>query len=225
METFKDKVLQFYSNLSEPRKLPEGVHVLNPYTEKVVWDTVTSFYTKYFNDTKKRVFIFGINPGRLGAGATGVPFADTSVLEACGIETKVPKTTESSATFVADVISKYGGPESFYSDFFITNTCPFGFIKEGVNFNYYDDRACLQTLMPYIQKTLKQQKEFGAHCVGIVFGKGKNFQFIKKLNDSQMFFDTLVPLEHPHFIMQYRRRRVDEYQKAYLETFRDVLRG
>jgi hypothetical protein len=36
----------------------------------------SSFYQKYYADNKKRSLIIGINPGRFGAGVTGIPFTD-----------------------------------------------------------------------------------------------------------------------------------------------------
>ncbi|RME10416.1 MAG: DUF4918 family protein, partial [Bacteroidetes bacterium] len=54
----------------------------------------------------------------------------------------------------------------------------------------------------------------------ICLGEGKNFKFLKKLNEEQGFFEEVVPLSHPRFIMQYRRKKLDDYLKAYLDVLR-----
>ena len=62
---------------------------------------LTAFYQKYYTDSQPRNFMFGINPGRFGAGITGVPFTDPVRLETeCGIQNDFPKKQELSAQFV-----------------------------------------------------------------------------------------------------------------------------
>jgi len=43
----------------------------------VVRKLIREFYTKFYSDCKPRQLVLGINPGRFGAGATGIPFTDT----------------------------------------------------------------------------------------------------------------------------------------------------
>jgi hypothetical protein len=52
-----------------------------------------------------------------------------------------------------------------------------------------------------------------------VLGTGKNEKFISKLNEQNQFFDKLVALEHPRFIMQYKSRTKNEYIDKYLRAF------
>ncbi len=50
---------------------------------------------KYYHDFNQRKFMIGINPGRHGAGVTGVPFTDTKRLESvCGIKMESAHTHE-----------------------------------------------------------------------------------------------------------------------------------
>ncbi len=70
MEIYKSKI-----------NCPRGVEVLNPYLDDEVMKLCKIFYDKYYNDDRGRVFIVGINPGRFGAGITGIPFTDPVVLE------------------------------------------------------------------------------------------------------------------------------------------------
>jgi hypothetical protein len=88
----------------------------------------------------------GINPGRFGAGVTGIPFTDTKRLEEkCWLTIEGLTTYEPSSVFVYDVIEAYGGVEKFYSDYYISSVCPLGFVKfnekgKEINYNYYDSR-------------------------------------------------------------------------------------
>ena len=36
------------------------------------------------------------------------------------------------------------GEQKFYNKFFISSVCPFGFIKDNKNFNYYDNDMILK---------------------------------------------------------------------------------
>jgi hypothetical protein len=145
--TFARKVIEFNRNLDFKGTLPEGVFIMNPFLENhVVNELVAEFYMKFFSDNKVRKLILGINPGRLGAGSTGIPFTDTKRLnENCGISFTGFRTFEPSSAFIYEMISAFGGAKKFYGKYFLSAICPLGFTKEGknekpVNFNYYDTR-------------------------------------------------------------------------------------
>jgi hypothetical protein len=78
---FADKVLTFYRNLRITESLPEGVEVMNPYQSDTAFHVCKLFYERFYNDDSKRFLILGINPGRNGAGITGIPFTDPVKLE------------------------------------------------------------------------------------------------------------------------------------------------
>ena len=42
--------------------------------------------------------------------------------------------------------------------------------------------------------------------VAFVLGCGKNSQYLRQANAEKGWFDELVAIEHPRFIMQYRRK-------------------
>lgn len=175
------------------------------------------FYTKYFNDTKKRFFLFGINPGRFGAGVTGVPFTDPIILEnVCGIKNSFQKKNELSSIFIYEMIDALGGPKKFYSKFFISSLCPLGFVKDGKNYNYYDDKKLYNAVEKHMIKAIDfQQSLLCNQAKGFSIGQGKNFKVFKALNDKHKWFDEVVPLPHPRWVMQYRRKTkatyIDEY--------------
>ena len=47
-------------------------------------------------------------------------------------------------------------------------------------------------------------------------GEGENFRFLSQLNDEMRYFKRIIPLSHPRFIMQYRRKKVADYIADYL---------
>ena len=63
---------------------------------------------------------------------------------------------------------------------------------------------------------LKKQLDFGVHrdrC--FCLGEGKNLEYLQRINKAHNFFSHIVPLSHPRFIMQYRRKLVAEYVEEY----------
>jgi hypothetical protein len=168
--------------------------------------------------------IIGINPGRLGAGSTGLPFTDTKRLkDFCQIDIHDLHTHEPSSVFIYDVITKYGGPEAFYQKFYITSAFPLGFtttsqLNKTINYNYYDSNELKQMVRPYILKHLKAQIELGCYTdKAFVLGTNKNYAFLSKLNQEEKLFKDLIPLEHPRYIMQYKLKSKESYLADYLE--------
>ena len=75
MQTFAEKVISFNHRLTYTGNLPEGFKVVNPFLENPeTREVMEVFYRKYYNDYQERRFLIGINPGRQGAGVTGVPY-------------------------------------------------------------------------------------------------------------------------------------------------------
>jgi hypothetical protein len=222
--SFADRVLLFYKGLQITDPLPGGVEVLNPYVDETGFDLCKTFYKKYYGDEARRFMILGINPGRNGGGITGVPFTDPIKLEKiCGIQNTLPKKPELSADFIHTMIAAFGGVDLFFSKFYINSVSPLGFIKEGKNVNYYDTPALLKALEPFIRVSIEKQLAFGIKKhTGFCLGEGENFRYLQKLNDQKKYFDQLIPLAHPRFIMQYKRKLVPGYIQDYLNKFNSV---
>lgn len=220
METWATHLTEFYGTLQPPAKLPNGVTWLHPQQSGEVMEIATTFFEKFYNDTAPRRLLLGINPGRFGAGVTGVNFtAPKQLAHDCGIAHDLRMQSELSAEFIYSVINAYGGPEVFYKHFFIGSVCPLGFVKGGKNINYYDDKDLLQTVNPFIVANLKKLLSF--HVITdtcLCIGGEKNFRFLNALNEEHGFFKKIVPLPHPRFILQYRRRQRDEYLQHYLDA-------
>jgi hypothetical protein len=218
---FSQKVLSFFKTLKIPSTLPKGVEVLNPYNNPATFELCKHFYNQYYADLNFRKIILGINPGRLGAGLTGIPFTDPIKLkDVCEIDTMLPRKAELSADFIYLMIKAYGGPASFYKNFYFSSVSPLGFTKEGKNLNYYDDKKLTETLTPFILSCMTKQLKFGittksAYCLG----EGENYKFLSKLNAQHHFFENIIPLAHPRFIMQYKRKNLNKYIDQYIEAF------
>lgn len=220
--TFADHVLTFFQQLQIRTVLPDGVEVLNPYVDAQAMELCRQFYKKYYDDTNPRRLILGINPGRLGGGLTGIPFTDPIKLEKfCEIPNTLQKKAELSADFMYAMITAFGGPASFYRQFYFSSVSPLGFTKDSKNLNYYDIRELQESLRPFIIQSLRQTLTFGTSTsVCYCLGEGENFRFLTRLNAELRIFDEVIPLAHPRFIMQYRRKKVNEYIDDYLDKFR-----
>ena len=222
MKTWAEHLYEFYSSLGPPQKLPNNVQWLYPQQSTEVMGVVQRFVQQYFHDTRKRTLFLGINPGRFGAGVTGVNFtAPKQLTEDCGIEHPFKKQSELSAEFIYAMINAYGGPRKFYHHHFIGSVCPLGFVQGGKNINYYDDRELLKAVEPFIIESIERQLSFPvdrSRCLCI--GGEKNFKYLSALNAKNKWFQEVVPLPHPRFIMQYRRSQVEQFIQLYLDAIK-----
>lgn len=181
---------------------------------------VKEFFRKYYSENHPRKLILGINPGRFGAGITGINFtAPRQLKENCNIDHPWKNSSELSAEFIYQMIDAYGGPDIFYKDYFLSAVSPLGFTRDGRNINYYDDKALQAKLTPFIVKSIKQQLSFGIISdTCFIIGGEKNYRFLNELNNQYSFFNKIIPLAHPRFIMQYRRKELQKYIGEYLNA-------
>lgn len=224
MALFDSKVVSFFSKLKLDGILPDGIAVMNPYQHADTMKCVRQFYTKFYHDSNERIFIIGINPGRFGGGLTGISFTDPVALrDYCDIENNLGLKRELSSEFMFKTIDLFGGTEKFFGSFFMTAICPLGFTKNGTNYNYYDDKKLEEAVRPFIARTFEQQVAFGANRdAAIILGRGKNQKFIESLNSEYKWFKDLVALDHPRFIMQYKRKRLEEFLKKYVDCYKEL---
>lgn len=217
--TFADKTLSFLKDIKLNIYLPDYIEVMNPFLDKETMGICIKFYKNFYEDHHQRTMIIGINPGRFGGGVTGIPFTDPIRLEKdCGIDNTWQKKQELSSIFIYDMINAFGGPEVFYKSFYITAVSPLGFTKHNKNLNYYDDKALQDDIKDFVIDCINKQFEFGIkRDVAFCLGDGKNFKYLSKLNDEMNFFNKIIPLSHPRFIMQYKLKKKEEYIQYYLE--------
>ncbi len=220
-----EQILDFYFSLPKNFSPPNGVEIIYPYDIPETRRVMETFYRKYYDDTRPRRLLFGINPGRHGAGLTGVGFTDPILMEEkCGIANALEKRSELSANFICEMVDAYGGPEAFYGDFLFTTVLPFGLLRNGKNYNYYDDKKTLEYFEPLIVESIKKQIAYpnvSRHIATV--GQGKNLAYLKALNIRYNFFDRIEVLPHPRWVMQYRRKEKEKYIQTYLEVLKGLL--
>jgi len=247
MTTFADHAIAYYNTLIAPTNLPPGVGVMNPYQQPDVQAIVREFYTRFFSDTNPRVFVLGINPGRFGAGVTGISFTTPQNLRRyCGIENNLRDTPELSSRFIYQVVKAFGGARDFYSKFFLTSLFPLALTQNGPhrngkpggpkNYNFYDDPTTTDALWPAITEAVRAQTGFGRDAgprdagprdagphnrrVAVCLGR-KNETYLRRLNEQQGFFDRIVTLDHPRYILQYKSKDAVLYLDRYIATLHD----
>ncbi len=217
---------QFLRTFPQPPALPTGIAAQNPFAAPDVQALAQRFTDKFYADKHPRVALLGINPGRLGMGRTGVAFTDPGALrEICGIANDLPRgRPELSTRFVYRVVEALGGPTAFYRHFFLSSIYPLVLLNQGLNHNYYDSPALLKTLWPDLQRSLRQQvDDFGLRRdVAVSLGR-RNGEFLIRLNTELRLFDKIVVLDHPRYLMQYRRRDLEANVARYVETLGSLL--
>jgi hypothetical protein len=225
MTLLSESLINFYLERPVQPVLPAGIGLMNPYSTREVRRIVRRFYKQYYADANTRIPLVGINPGRFGAGITGITFTDPIRLATvCGISNTFSKRQELSSVFIYQFISRFGGPQAFFSKFFLSAVFPLGFTRNGKNLNYYDDRALLEALEDQIVDSMKTQLEIiGSPDTLICLGEGKNYRYLEQLNDRLGMVKKIIPLPHPRWVMQYRYKRRGEYVERYLETARQSI--
>lgn len=138
MEKIIDLHLSFLDRLGEKgdvlRELErEGISILPGFKEQA--ELVRAYYKKFYSKPGRRIVFCGINPGRYGAGKTGVPFIDFD-----GISRLIPgygrQDKERSAQFMLSIIDQYE-IGNFQDAVYLTNISWYGFLRNGKNLNYY----------------------------------------------------------------------------------------
>lgn len=223
MTTIGDKLFEHFTNLTL-QNLPDNVGVLNPYVNDEVIEINKTFYNRYYNDSNPRILLFGINPGRFGAGITGISFTDPIALEnSLGIPNSFDKKPELSATFIHQVIKAYGGPELFFSKFLITAVSPLGYVKDGTNINYYDLKSLEAATKDFTYRTISEQYEItGKLRTSVSIGQGKNLKCLSSINKDLNLFDSIEKLGHPRWVMQYKRKELDKHINSYIELLSNM---
>ncbi|GAB3222717.1 hypothetical protein GCM10027346_00930 [Hymenobacter seoulensis] len=220
---FSDRLFRFLTEFPLPAALPEGVEAYSPFQDPTPRGLFQQFAQRYYTGNQPRIALLGINPGRLGNGRTGVAFTDPTALAAWGIHNELPRRREPSSEFVQAVVLAMGGPEAFYQHFFLGSLYPLVLLRNGLNYNFYDSPAVTQALWPAIQTGLQQQvTQVGlARHAAICLGR-RNGLYFMKLNQELQLFDQIHILDHPRYLMQYKRRALTENVARYVEMLHRV---
>ncbi|UYZ63941.1 uracil-DNA glycosylase family protein [Hymenobacter weizhouensis] len=219
------RLLRFLTTFPLPAALPDHVQAYSPYQDPVPRQLLTEFAGRYYPGERPRVALLGINPGRLGNGRTGVAFTDPVALQdVCGIPNELPRQREPSSQFVYQVVAALGGPTAFYQHFFLGSLYPLVLLREGKNYNYYDTPALQTALEPAIRDSLQRQvHELGlARHAAVCLGR-RNALLLHRLNDELGLFEQIHVLDHPRYLMQYRRRELPQHVARYVEVLGECV--
>jgi Domain of unknown function (DUF4918) len=205
--------------------LPEGYSVMTPYDTVEVRSILEQFAKRYQHDDRPRLGLWGINPGRFGAGVTGLSFTDPyALVHQLDINTSLQGRRELSAEFISAVIDAYGGAAPFYRDVVLTAFSPLGFVQNSVNINFYDHRGLEQAIVPFVLRHIEAMAK--AHVrtdTFVVLGVGKLRRFAEKYVIPVVKPSCVVYLDHPRFIMQYRRKFMTDYVQRYLDVISSAV--
>ena len=117
-----------------------GISLLDDFLDN--WEMVKSFNEKYYSVPYPKIVLCGINPGKNGAGKTGIPFLDFLSLSKL-LDGVSSKSEERSAQFFYEIVNEIGA-EEFYRTFYVTNISWIGYSEVDKctnrvkNKNYYD---------------------------------------------------------------------------------------
>lgn len=212
-----DVLTSYFKSLDLPT-LPAGYGCINPYSDPERMAIVEKFFRTYYNDRNQRIIMLGINPGRFGAGQTGIPFTDPVRLEKdLGIKNPYDKREELSSTFFYDMVRTYGGTEKFYAKFLVDSVYPLGFVKDSKNVNYYDLPNVNEFMAENVVPSLNARMGWNINrSVAYCIGSGDNVRALERLNQHHHWFAQIRPMFHPVWIMKYHRADADQYITGYM---------
>lgn len=176
-------------------------------------DGIDAFWQKYYGDAVPRIMICGINPGRLGAGKTGIPFLDYESLSQLipGVERM---DSEKSAGFFFRVVESFGA-ESFFKTFYVTNFSSVGYLRDANNFNYHD---LPQPALEIVEQNFLEEIRLVEPTHVISLGRKVHGSVLRLLPPG---IDCSLRLPHPSWIATYRSYEMDHWVSRY----RDALSG
>jgi uracil-DNA glycosylase len=202
-ETFKEK----YSEILK-RKF---IGILSEFLDNK--NNIIEFHKKFVQPNSPKIVMCGINPGRRGAGITGIPFIDTNSLSKMLPDISNPK-SEKSAKFFFSIIEEFGINE-FYRNIHVTNMSWFGFYKldNGTNVNYNSLPTDIQNVL--IDKFVEEMDLINPDVI-LPIGDIVNWELLYNLKLKNRLYAEIGPrLYHPAY------RLVD--RKTYIETLTKYL--
>jgi len=165
------------------------------------------FWRRFYPEELPRRVICGLNPGRFGAGLTGVPFTDFQTLSRW-MPSVEGQDTEPSAQFFAKIVDAIG-VDSFFQRFYVTNVSAVGYVKDGRNLNYHDLPA---DALEVVEQNFTEEMRLVAPTRVVALGKHA-YATVKKTLPSDI---DITYLAHPSWIMTYRRRELDAWVQRYV---------
>jgi single-strand selective monofunctional uracil DNA glycosylase len=166
MSTVADQLVAAARDLSralaQMRFAPPVTHVYDPLD--YAWAPYEQYLRRFATGPKRTVFL-GMNPGPFGMMQVGVPFGEVAaVRDWMGIDAPVglppnehpkrpvqgfscPRSEVSGRRLWAWAAQSFGSAEAFFSDHFVLNYCPLGFL-EASGRNFTPDKLPAHELRP-----------------------------------------------------------------------------
>lgn len=197
MEEIIDLHLDFYHSIKENDEVistlrKENIKILDGFIRNI--DLVRRYYQTVYQTNRDRIVLCGINPGKLGAGKTGVPFLDFKSISQIFSDVRLSD-QERSAQYMWSVINKIG-IDKFYKNIYITNISWFGFTKEGNNLNYYQLPRNIRNLFTY---SFIEEMKIVQPKVMIPLGREVESTLQTMVRSGDLTYPIATRLPHPFF--------------------------
>jgi hypothetical protein len=193
----------------------EKIAILDGFNKNI--ELVRRYYQKVYSTEAKRVVLCGINPGKNGAGKTGIPFLDfravSQILSGIGQDDR-----EQSAQFILSIINEIGS-ESFYKNVYMTNISWFGFTKDGNNLNYYDLPSPLPTTFT---DSFIEEMDIVQPKVIVPLSKEVEQTLKQMINNGRLRYPIAKRLPHPYYCSI--GKRVTRYKEIYVNKITNLIK-
>ena len=219
MEKIIDLHVNFYEEImAEPEVTTiferENIKVLDGFIQNI--DLVRTYYQTFYETGSDRIVLCGINPGKLGAGKTGIPFLDFQSVSQLFSDIQLSD-SERSAQFIWSVMNEIG-IDDFYDHVYMTNISWFGFTKNGNNLNYYDLPGSLSETFT---SSFITEMEIVKPSVIIPLSEKVEQTLKQMVNKGDLRYPIAERLAHPYFCSIGKNE--PKYKQIYLEKISSFI--
>jgi len=200
MKTIVDEYFEFYEIFKEKYSKilkSENIGILSKFLDNK--NNIIEFHKKYVQPNTPKIVICGINPGRYGAGKTGIPFIDFKSLSKIFPDIANYE-SEKSAKFFFEIIEDFG-INKFYKSFHVTNISWYGFQHKenniiGNNINYYDLPFEIQNFL--FDKFIEEMNFIKPDTI-IPLGTKVYWELLRLKAENKLKAKIDTPLQHPTY--------------------------
>ena len=212
MEKIIDLHEDFYKSIQNDLEVKEKLErekitILYGFIENR--ELVRLYYQAFYISKTPRIVLCGINPGKNGAGKTGIPFIDFN-----GASELFPNVDqddkERSAQFILSVISEIGKMK-FHKNVYMTNLSWFGFIQDNKNMNYFDLPTPLESVFT---DSFLSEMEIVRPKMIIPLSKDVEQALNKMTEEGRLNYPVGPRLPHPYYCSFGKRE--DKYKEKYV---------
>ena len=223
MRTIAEEYFDFYAIFTEKYSgslQSRNVKILSYFIDNK--DNIIKFHKKYVEPNSPKIVICGINPGRNGAGLTGIPFIDFESLSKMIPDIK-ENDWEPSAKFFFSIIQEFG-IEAFYRNFHVTNISWFGFsrINKPKNVNYFDNDISTEIATCLINKFVEEIELINPDYI-IPLSKHVLYELESLKKKCRIRAEIGTRLNHPSWVTTYRSNDLTSGRQKYVDTLTKYL--